>query len=453
MASSSSSPMPANGDGDYSVLTIASLEETVNGTKWLLDPSAGKESCCIFRVPQCIVEINQKTYGPHIVSIGPYHHGQHHLEMMQQHKRRFLRDLLAQTPPSTGHPGLGDYRQVVASMEQDIRECYSDQSTLNKFCRDELVDMMVLDGLFIIELICKISELSNTRIKDDPVFHFASVFTDIMRDLLRLENQIPFFVLQKLFDTSRASRRDSNSSLAQLVLKYFGRTVEIPHEAVEGKHLLDLLRLSFIDQSMRHKQNSGNTSSSEGQFIQSAKQLHLAGIKFKARHVQGAMSFLDLRFSNGVLEIPQITLDDLRTDLFRNFVAFEERYSHSPRHITTYAVFMSCLVRTPMDATFLRDHNIIENYLATDKEVANFFRNMGKDVAFDIDECYLLKLFNDINEYQRNVWHVQWAGFKFKYFDTPWSFLSASAAVILLLFTAIQTFFAVWAYKHPPLSS
>lgn len=437
--------MPAN--GDYSEITIASLEETVNGTKWLLDPSAGKESCCIFRVLQCLVDINNKTYGPHIVSFGPYHHGEPHLEMMQQHKRRFLRDLLAQTPPSTGHPGLGDYRQAVASMEQDIRVCYS-ESTL-KFCRDELVDMMVLDGLFIIELFCKIARLSKTPIRDDPIFHFASVFRDIIRDLLRLENQIPFFVIQTLFDTSRPSRNDSNSSIAQLALQFFQYAVEIPYEADQGKHLLDLLRLSFIHPSMRHKQNNGNTSSSEVQLIQSAKQLHLAGIKFKTRE---AMSFLDIRFYNGVLEIPNITLDDLRTDLFRNFVAFEERYSHSPRHITTYAVFMSCLVRTPMDATFLREHNIIENYLATDKEVANFFRNMGKDVPFDIDECYLLEVFNDVNKYHRNIWHVRWAGFRFKYFDTPWSFLSALAALILLLFTAIQSFFAVWAYVHPPSS-
>ncbi|KAK9948665.1 hypothetical protein M0R45_004230 [Rubus argutus] len=182
-------------------------------------------------------------------------------------------------------------------------------------------------------------------------------------------------------------------------------------------------------------------------FIQSAKKLHLAGIKFKKRD---AMSFLDIRFCNGVLEIPHISLDDLHTDIFLNFVAFEQSYSHCSKHITTYAAFMNCLIRTPADATFLCDRNIIENYLGTDEEVADFFRNLGKDVPFDIDESYLLKLFNDVNEYHRNIWHVRWAGFRFKYFDSPWSFLSALAAVILLLFTAIQAFFAVYAYERPP---
>ncbi|KAK9950277.1 hypothetical protein M0R45_005775 [Rubus argutus] len=73
----------ANGRRDV-VITIEAEEET----QWLLHPSAGNESCCIFRVPQCLVEINTKTYQPHIVSIGPYHSGKPHLQMMQQHKGR-----------------------------------------------------------------------------------------------------------------------------------------------------------------------------------------------------------------------------------------------------------------------------------------------------------------------------------------------------------------------------
>ncbi|CAL9027025.1 unnamed protein product [Prunus brigantina] len=51
------------------------------------------------------------------------------------------------------------------------------------------------------------------------------------------------------------------------------------------------------------------------------------------------------------------------------------------------------------------------------------------------------------NEYHRNIWHVRWAGFRFKhFFDTLWSFLLAVAAVVLLLLTAIQAFFAVYDY-------
>ncbi|KAK9950283.1 hypothetical protein M0R45_005781 [Rubus argutus] len=477
----------ANGRRDDVVITIEAEEET----QWLLHPSAGNESCCIFRVPQCLVEINTKTYQPHIVSIGPYHSGKPHLQMMQQHKGRYFRDLLARTPP-TG-PKLDDYLQAVASREHDIRRSYSE--TIN-LCSRDLVEMMVLDGLFTIELFCKVARLSPSD-PDDAIFNLGWVFPNLIRDLLRLENQIPFFVLQILLDKSKASRKeDSQSSLAKLALEFINHAVETPpliinqQFKVEAKHLLDLVRLSFIPQppdqqshppqdkklksipfplvhlirplkviksntrkavkkllvGLKPKTMKGNTNTSSVELIQSAKKLFIAGIKLKSVE---ASSFLDIKFHKGVLKIPNILLDNLRTDLFLNFVAFEQCYFHCSKHITTYAAFMSCLVRTPADATFLCDRNIIENYLGTNEEVADFFRNLSKDVPFDIDQSFLCNLFNDVNNYQRNVWRVRWAGFKFTYFDTPWSFLSASAALILLLLTVLQAFYAVYAFYHP----
>nr|XP_028953932.1 UPF0481 protein At3g47200-like [Malus domestica] len=311
-------------------------------------------------MPQHLLEINEKAYQPHIVSIGPYHYGDTRVEMMQQHKRRFLRDLLARTP-SNGRR-LDHYRQVVASMEESIRGCYSETIDLSSH---DLVEIMVLDGLFTVELFCKVGRKSpsdpddlaslSPSDPDDPIFNLAWVFPNLIRDLLRLENQIPFFVLQKLFDESKASREDSESSLAKLALEFFNHAVERTDiSTTEEKHLLDLLRLSFIpkpyDQSpqgparnirplvqlirsakkplqgtrkavkkfvagIKSKTRKGNTSASI-EFIQSAEKLHLAGIKFKTRD---AMSILDIRFCKGVLEIPHIVLDDLRTLLLCSY--------------------------------------------------------------------------------------------------------------------------------------
>ncbi|RXI07306.1 hypothetical protein DVH24_026442 [Malus domestica] len=431
----------ANGGRDHAVIpipavnhiqTTTSLDRRVEEPKWLLHPSAGNSSCCIFRMPQHLLEINEKAYQPDIVSIGPYHYSDMRVEMMQQHKRRFLRDLLARTP-SNGRR-LDHYRQVVASMEESIRGCYSETIDLSSH---DLVEIMVLDGLFTVELFCKVGRKSpsdpddlaslSPSDPDDPIFNLAWVFPNLIRDLLRLENQIPFFVLQKLFDESKASREDSESSLAKLALEFFNHAVERTDiSTTEEKHLLDLLRLSFIpkpyDQSpqgqarnirplvqlirsakkplqgtrkavkkfvagIKSKTRKGNTSASI-EFIQSAEKLHLAGIKFKTRD---AMSILDIRFCKGVLEIPHIVLDDLRTVLFINFVAFEQcHYFHCSKHVTTYAAFMSCLIRTPADVSFLCDKTIIENRLGSNEEAADFFKNLGKDyVKFNVDASWV----------------------------------------------------------------
>ncbi|ONH96760.1 hypothetical protein PRUPE_7G150500 [Prunus persica] len=440
MNSQSSSPT-ANGGRDDAVITIAAttiiqttpLDQRIQETRWLLHPSAGNESCCIFKVRQCLVEINNKTYQPHIVSCGPYHYGDQHLEMIQQHKRRFVRDLLVPNGPTLNH-----YQQVVAAMEEEIRGLSS----------HDLVEVMVLDGLFTVELFCKAGKLSPSD-PDDPIFNLAWVFANILQDLFRFENQIPFFLLQKLFDESKPSRKDSDSSLAKLALDFF-RYAEEPRNV---RPLVQLIK--YVKKPLEGTRNAmqkfvagrkGNTSPSI-EFIQSAKKLRQAGIKFKTRE---AVSFLEIRFCNGVLEIPHIVIDNLRADLLMNFVAFEQCYSHCSKDVTSYAAFMSCLIRTPEDVLFLCDKNIIENYLGTDEEVVHFFQNLGKDVPLDIGEGYLWKLFKDVNEYHRSMWHVRWEGFRFKYFGTPWTFLSALAAIILLLLTAIQAFFAVYGYARPP---
>ncbi|KAB2602360.1 hypothetical protein D8674_003365 [Pyrus ussuriensis x Pyrus communis] len=461
-STSSSSLSTANNggrDGDVVVqmaspdaITItqltSSMEESlksVEKTDWLLRPSAGMSSCCIFKVPQWLVEVNSQTYHPHIVSIGPYHHGKPDLKMMQQHKWRYLHDLLARTP-STG-PTLADYLQLVDFQEEDIRGCYSETLNLSK---SELVQMMVLDGLFIIEIFFRVERLSERDPcvdQDDAIFNLNWLLPKLMLDLLRQENQIPFFVLEMLFNKSKPSRKDSDdSSLGKASLKFFNFAVAQRSDEdlkkyfnLKGVHLLDLLRLTYISDIPDPPQE---TPFESVELIRSVKKLHQAGIKFKKGE---ATSFKDIRFCNGVLEVPQITVDGFSVHLLLNFVAFEQCYNHCHKHITTFAVFMNCLIGTPADTTFLCDRNIIENYLGSDEEVTHFFTNLGKDAAFNINASYLLQLFKDVNEHCSNVWNVRWAGFMLKYFDTPWSFMSASAVLIALLLTGIQTVLAICA--------
>lgn len=86
--------------------------------------------------------------------------------------------------------------KAIASKEESIREFYSEAIDLNS---NEFVEMMVLDGCFIVEILCIVGKIVQNDPKD-PIFNMLWVFPFLMRDLLRLENQIPFFVLQTLFD-------------------------------------------------------------------------------------------------------------------------------------------------------------------------------------------------------------------------------------------------------------
>ncbi|GAU16038.1 hypothetical protein TSUD_339090 [Trifolium subterraneum] len=237
-------------------------------------------------------------------------------------------------------------------------------------------------------------------------------------------------------------------------MEFFNNSLQRPEEVVKviteknevkGKHLLDLVRSSFIPTDELEKEHKSVTTPTH--VIHCVSKLRHAGIKINPGKNNERETFLKVKFKHGVIEMPTITMDDFMSSFLSNCVAFEQCYSGcSMKYLTTYVTFLDCLINTYRDVEYLCDRNIIENHFGTEGEVASFINNAGKDVAVDFDSCYLSSLFNEVHEYYRNSWHVQWASFKYTYFDTPWSFISALAALVLLVLTVAQTYFAAYQY-------
>ncbi|KAI6669887.1 hypothetical protein NL676_004772 [Syzygium grande] len=250
-------PNPMNGHGNHHhVVTVATdaardwssvVHRRLSQRPTRLKHSAGSYSCCIFKVPGTLLELNPKAYKPRIVSIGPYHHGKEYVHMIEEHKPRFFSALLARTR-SFG-VDYNDYFNALASKEEEIRDCYSEP--LN-FGSSELIEMMVLDGCFIIEMF-RVIESIVTPEPDDPIFNMLWTFTSFMRDFLHLENQVPFFVLQTLYDMSKCPA-DPQCSLVEVALRFFNYGVQRPPDVLmkyygvsDVKHLLHLIQMSLIN--------------------------------------------------------------------------------------------------------------------------------------------------------------------------------------------------------------
>ncbi|OWM79115.1 UPF0481 protein At3g47200 [Punica granatum] len=424
---------------------LASIHEKISKDPKLLSRDAGKTSCCIFRVPASLIKVNGRSYQPHIVSIGPYHWGNPNLEMIQEHKWRYLGSLLSRT--ETIGICLEDYMKAIEPLVPSARECYSEVIHLDT---DELIEMMILDGCFMIELFRKNKKLALFE-ANDPLVTMAWIFPFFYRDFLQLENQIPYFILERLFELTKVSPKESDHSLAEIALEFFNNAMQrsdkdiANYHNIGGRHLLDLVRSSFMPQATPLPEPPRRSVPTD--VIHCVSKLRRAGIKLQRAKDQ--RSFLVVSFQKGVLEMPTITIDDFMSSFLLNCVAYEQCHHSSSKHITTYATLLDCLVNTYKDVEYLCDRNIIENYFGTDTDVAKFINNLGKDVAFDIDRCYLAKVFDEVHLYYNNSWHVYWASFKYTYFDTPWSFISALAALILLLLTVTQTFYTVYQfYNH-----
>jgi hypothetical protein len=125
--------------------------------------------------------------------------------------------------------------------------------------------------------------------------------------------------------------------------------------------------------------------------------LRRAGIKVN-RHM--ADSFLDVKFKNGVIEMPDINLDDSMCLLLVNCVAFEQLCNIS-KHFSIYVTLLDCLVNTAKDIDYLCDRRVIDNFLGTDTEAAQFINKLGKDLTIykdrgDDDDYFLLDVFGDV---------------------------------------------------------
>ncbi|XP_048235918.1 UPF0481 protein At3g47200 isoform X2 [Ricinus communis] len=358
------------------------MHQKISNPPRILTNSAAKTSCCIFRVPQSFMDINGKSYQPHIVSIGPYYYGQPNLKMIEEHKWIYLGNLLSRLQIKGLY--LEDLLKAIKALEMEARECYSETIQLDT---DEFVEMMVLDGCFIIELFRKVADVVQVE-ADDPIFTMQWIITFFYRDLLRLENQIPFFILERLFDLSRIPGEDENPgpTLSTLALNFFDYALQRPHGFIakysnlKGRHLLDLVRLSYID--FDQSQPPGDDDRTPSHIIQCVSKLRRAGIKL----MQGkADSFLVVKFKGGVIEMPTITIDDTMSSFLINCVAYEQCHNGSSKHFTTYATFLDCLVNTYRDVEYLCDRSIIENYFGTDAEVARFINNLAQDNGYRRD--------------------------------------------------------------------
>ncbi|XP_072986385.1 putative UPF0481 protein At3g02645 [Typha latifolia] len=226
-------------------------ERLVNAIKQNLNAVCGDqeieaENFTIFRVPAYIRRINEDLFEPRLVSIGPYYCGSRNLLAMQEHKWRYLRDFLARNSDNS----IEDCVSKIRDLEARARRCYFEPIKLES---DDFVEMLLLDGCFIIEYFLKLDECS-----EDTTFEVYWMSPRVANDLLMIENQIPFFVLQSLYAllvrssaTTSASSSGDQSTFVKIVRKSMTQyddhiSDELIASDQEIYHILHLYHLSFV---------------------------------------------------------------------------------------------------------------------------------------------------------------------------------------------------------------
>ncbi|KAJ6848044.1 UPF0481 protein-like [Iris pallida] len=489
----------AEGGVPIDVEWLNSLTRRVEGAR--LRRHRRDEPRTIFRVPANMREGDPSAYQPRIISFGPFARDNPALKPMEKLKYRYVQKLLQRNP----YAKLEDYVSSIRGLEVRSRACYSEDVPMGS---NEFVEMMLLDGCFIVEILLLQTDEEEDRadageeVEEDPILTTNWTLPLVEYDMLMLENQIPFFIVEKVFElaTSAGTYQTSCGSLNRLLLSFFDDL--LPNEqmfllpdaaAPEFYHVLHFVHYCIMPEeykkssqseikkaykpfiylklrkirrlssdlyrrllsSFRGSRSAGSVSDGSEQSsspvvpesVPSATMLKESGVKFKEKD---ARSFLDVAFRDGTMEMPTLQVYDQTNSLFRNLIAFEQCLPDVGTHVATYAVLMDCLIDSGEDVALLHRYGCVVNGLGNDEDAAKLFNRLCKEVAVNYDACYLAGLFREVKKHCDSRWNKYRAKLMRDYFSNPWSFLSLVGALVIIALTVIQTSFAILAYFKPP---
>ncbi|XP_038889346.1 UPF0481 protein At3g47200-like [Benincasa hispida] len=400
----------------------------------------------IYQVTKALREMNPKAYAPQLISIGPLHHGtRKDLIANEQYKlhgfMNFLRRMNNNMIESMDHVGFPQTRTLNVLVEKahcwvkEARNCYA---TPIKMKEEEFVTMMLVDACFIVEFFilkfddchpnCKFVQIQ----ENVDISFYEGIEMDIPDDLIKLENQVPFFLLRSLFDLIPkhnvpliSSFKDDKNYLPHCTLK-FG--------LVRESHEIDL------NEEPEHLPTK-NKSEKVGSIPPSITELYEAGVTIKK--AKNTKYMRDITFKNGVLEIPPLHIYDDFELMLRNMVAFEQfNAANRNKYVTQYVLFLDHLISTEKDVHLLMKAGIIINNIGgCGKEVSDLFNNLGKFVT-ESSSSHFDPISEALRKHCNRRWNKTRASLKHDYFNTPWAWVSFSAAALVIFLNILQTFFA-----------
>nr|CAD1824408.1 unnamed protein product [Ananas comosus var. bracteatus] len=181
----------------------------------------------------------------------------------------------------------------------------------------------------------------------------------IMLDLLILDNQIPFFVIEELFMELHLKKL-----LYEYALEFFKtihpRSTQVPENKDNELRLDDVFWEYYMPTAMKLRKS--------------------ATVLFE-KNISGTA--LDITFRKrrlittvGVINIPHLHIHEYSSRIFHNLIAFEMQRPSSDRRTMAFSVIMQNLLQSEEDVKLLRRRGILANTCMTDYKIVNFFKSL-----------------------------------------------------------------------------
>ncbi|KAM3714925.1 hypothetical protein ACJW31_01G370000 [Castanea mollissima] len=356
-----------------------------------LEPPVSLE-CCIYRGPPYLRKL-EEHYTPQVVSIGPFHRGNAELRM-EQRKLRYLKYFIQRF--EVFNISLKDLVRTIKECEESVRCCYVETIRRN---------------------------------------NGASIETWLMNairfDLILLENQLPFFILEKLFHHAYASRSSYSRSFIQVMTfnyDYYNTQGISYSPHLKMKHFLDLIRTFWLLPSEKLPKRGNHVV----KHLHLATELYEAGLVFK----KGTSSCLfDINFTKGALKMPPLTLDNS---------------SETKAYITNCFILLGFLIRTNKDVNLLVRKGVMLNLLGNNDETRHLVSSLVDNVKYaDMNSDYY-RVYKELKAfYWKSIfpWHSWLETLQHDYFSSPCKVAWKITVIIFLVLTFLQTIYTMFPKK------
>ncbi|XP_059064342.1 uncharacterized protein LOC131856535 [Cryptomeria japonica] len=393
----------------------ASAKSWIDQVKSSFDPSYKRwqvsETVCIYRMIEAIRISKPEAYDPLVISLGPYHHKNNKFPMMDQYK-----------------------------MEAIHRLSYAEEKNDN--------DKVCLNPVF------------QSKGRDN------SLCSAILTDFIKLENQIPLFILTTLLELELKSPDLATTKLATMLsairifngspfsygLSEDSKEVLKKHLNKAPCHLLDLYGMVIRDFLAYPSAESGtavecddsvsyNINNGRGQCVPHitderrsnprAELLHKAGIEFQP----GQLKFEKRLFGRGTFYLPQIKISVTTETRLRNLMAYEQ---------CSYTLlrFLDNLIDSERDVSLLRKSFVIRSWAGSNEDIARMFNRLWDGITFS-SSGEIDMIMKKARGHYNDQWKVLTNEFKQENCSKPWYVVPIVAAVLILGMTAVQTIYSV----------
>ncbi|PWA68149.1 hypothetical protein CTI12_AA308900 [Artemisia annua] len=365
-----------------------------------------------------------------------YHRNDQNVQEFEGQKEIYLYDLMSRVSSSPEKTLTTCVEKVNASIDR-IRECYAGMKSYTDI---KLVTMIVTDCCFILEFLEKESLLKDRLL-----------VTYIVGDLMLLENQIPFFILQEIFDCS-ILKSTSTASLTNMLreiqpyINPFNEHLNIRTDGTDTTHdhILGFFHRSYHFAYTKPSSFSGRST------VHSAAELIRAGVNFKPNEdskwaldikYEPSRTCVYLPWGKPTLRMPQLYIDDDTELVIRNFIAYEQTSTLVDYSFTSYAHAIDMLVDTQDDVAKLIESKVVINNLGSNEEAARLINGICKEIY--LKEFYYRPQWVQLDRYYMGYWPRNIAQLRRTYFSSPWNAIALLAGIVLFAVTIVQTIFTI----------